>query len=178
MPVEHCRDQIFPVLRSALGVRMAGFGCWLAGAHMGSRAVCGLHLPSRIFGFAPIPVIQPVSRTLRSGHPIREDPRPEKLLHGEDFRAFHLSPRAGRGTGQAGADREGPAIDQTLADAVLHSDPERRSRSVVPSARASSGSSHASQPPLTGWSAPRPRRLPPDPSALRRPPRSLRQRHR
>jgi hypothetical protein len=32
--------------------------------------------------------------------------------------------------------------------------------------------------PLTGCSAPRPRRLPPDPSALRRPRRSLRQRHR
>lgn len=32
--------------------------------------------------------------------------------------------------------------------------------------------------PLTGWSAPRPRRLPPEPSALRRLRRSLRQRHR
>jgi hypothetical protein len=82
----------------------------------------------RTFGFVSIPVIQRVSRTLRSGHPFRKDPRPEKNRHGEDFRAFHRSPLAGSGTDQAGADREGPAIDQTLADAVLHSDPERRSR--------------------------------------------------
>jgi hypothetical protein len=39
---------------------------------------------------------------------------------------------------------------------VLHSDLEHRSRQVVPSARASSGSSHASQPPhgLLGTTAP------------------------
>jgi hypothetical protein len=66
----------------------------------------------RTFGFAPISVIQPVSRKRRSGHPISKDLGPEKLLHGEDFRAFDQSPLAGIGTDQAGADREGPAIDK------------------------------------------------------------------
>ena len=132
---------------------------------------------NRRFSFTPISVIQPVLRMRRSGHPISKDPGPEKLLHGEDFRAFDRSPLAGIRTDQAGADREGPAIDQTLADAVLHSDLEHRSKrsSRAPALHPAAATLHS---PLTGCSAPRPRRLPPDPSALRRPRRSLRQRHR
>lgn len=132
--------------------------------------------PNPTFSFPPIPVIQPVSRQLRTGHRISKDPGPGKLLHGENVRAFDRSPLAGIGTDQAGADREGPAIDQTLADAVRHRDLEHRSRSVVSPALHSAAAMLLT--PLTGWSAPRPRHVPPDPSAVRRPRRSLRQRHR
>ena len=111
--------------------------------------------PNPTFSFPPIPIIQPVSRQLRSGHPISKDPGPGKLQPGETVRAFDRSPLAGIGTDQAGADREGSAIDRTLADAVRHRDLEHRSRSAVPPC-ATSGSSHASQPPhgLVGTTAP------------------------
>jgi NAD(P)-dependent dehydrogenase (short-subunit alcohol dehydrogenase family) len=64
----------------------------------------------------------------RGGHIISRDSGPEKLLPFGQFRAFDRSPLAGIGTDQAGADREALAIDHTLADAVLHSDLEHRSR--------------------------------------------------